>query len=91
MTSLVQPSLRELSDLEASSTVGMGGSVVVVVEVVVVVLLVVAVLVVSMLRGCGRVVEILTFSGTFLHPEQNETRRRKIARYVDMLLLAVII
>ena len=52
MTSLVQPSLRELSDLEASSTVGMGGSVVVVVEVVVVVLLVVAVLVVSMLRGC---------------------------------------
>ena len=57
---------------------------VVVVKVVVEVFTVVVELLVSMLRGWGRVVVVLTFSGDFLQPELILTKIRIIARYFVM-------
>ena len=92
MTSLVQVRVRDDPLQVTPSTAGIGLCVVVVVVEVVVVEKVVVVevftdvveLLVSMLRGWGRVVVVLTLSGDFLQPELILTKIRIIARYFDM-------
>ena len=93
MTSLVQLRVSDDSLRMTPSIVGIGGSVVVVVVVVVVVDVVVVVevpivaeLTVSVLRGCGRGVVVMKFSGAgdFLQPELILTRRKNMGIYFDM-------
>ena len=95
MTSLVQVRVRDDPLRVTPSTAGIGRGVVVVVVVVVDVVVVVKVVVVevftvvvellvSMLRGWGSVVVVLTFSGDFLQPELILTKIRISARYFDM-------
>ena len=94
MTSLVQVRVRDDPLRVTPSTAGIGRGVVVVVVVVDVVVVVKVVVVevftvvvellVSMLRGWGSVVVVLTFSGDFLQPELILTKIRISARYFDM-------